>query len=87
MEIDLESVTEEGDTADDCDKSPTVNCVRLHIPYQFLGDQPELDYFPTALEIAGHLGWPALDDQTGEPLKGVTATSRQLEPKPWWRFW
>jgi hypothetical protein len=88
MEIDLELVTEEGDMHDDCDISPTVNCVRLHIPYQYLGEHPELDYFPVAMRIAEHLGWRAIDDQTGESLQQTKAVARpRMFQKPWWKFW
>ncbi len=66
MEIDLESVTEDGDARDD--GNTAVNCIRLHVPYGLLGDNPECDYFPTAAAIARHLGWRAMDDQTGEPI-------------------
>lgn len=68
MEIDLESVTEEGDSRNDGEDAATVNCVRLHIPYAMLGESPRRDYFPTAEAIARYLGWSAIDDQTGEPL-------------------
>ena len=68
MEIDLESVSEEGDILDDCETCPTVNCVRLHIPYSFLGDPPNKNYFAIARAIAKHSGWPAIDEQTGESL-------------------
>lgn len=66
MEIDLESVTEDGDARDG--GTATFNCVRLHIPYGLLGENPARDYFPTVVAIARHLGWRAVDDQTGEIL-------------------
>src|SRR5262245_52382968 len=84
MEIDPELVTEEGDTRDDDLGSSTVNCIRLHIPYAELGKQPESDYYPTARAIAEHLGWVAMDEQTGAPLAPATS---QASSKPWWRFW
>ena len=88
MEIDLETVNEEGDAIDDGEGPPTVNCVRLHIPYPVLGDNPERDYFPTALAIAEHLDWPAIDDQSGEPLKSSSNVSKNVTRKaPWWKWW
>ena len=88
MEIDLEAVTEEGDLRDDSDELSTVNCVRLHIPYPRIGTQPETDYFPIAVAIGRHLGWPVLDEQSGEPLKLVRQESTSTSAaKPWWKFW
>src|SRR5437879_4349117 len=81
MEIDLDSVTEDGDTRDDGDASPTVNCVRLHIPYPFLGKHPEHDYFPIAVAIAQHLGWPAIDEQTGQPLQSGSSRDERGLPR------
>jgi hypothetical protein len=66
MEIYVESATEDGGAGDE--GSPTVNRVRLHIPYGLLGESPERDYFPTAVAIARHLGWRAIDEQTGRSL-------------------
>ena len=77
MEIDLEAVSEDGDTLDDGLTSPTVNCIRLHVPYAYLGDPPRDEYFTTAVAIAQHAGWRAIDEQTGELLR----------KKPWWKFW
>src|SRR5262249_46575523 len=68
MEIDLEATTGEGDIRDDTDESTTVNCVRLHIPYGYLGGPSRHKYFETALAIAQHLQWPAIDEQTGSAL-------------------
>ena len=89
MEIDLEVVSEEGDY--DCDaasESDTINCVRLHIPYAFLGNAIERDYLPTAFAIAGRIGWLLYDDQTGEPvLREAVAPKDPKARKPWWRFW
>ena len=79
MEIDLELVDEEGDILDD-EAYTEFNCVRLHIPEQFLAATFQRDYFPTALAIAERLGWQLLDDQTERPVTRVAE-------KPWWRFW
>src|SRR5512135_437347 len=57
MEIDLEVVSEEGDNIEEDGKSYNdINCVRLHVPYAFLGDAIERDYLPTAFAIAEHIG-------------------------------
>src|SRR5262249_4521660 len=67
MNISLEVANEEGDSvAAEEDGLSRVNCIRLHIPYDYLGDAPERDYFPVAKEIAGLLGWRLYDAQTGE---------------------
>jgi hypothetical protein len=80
MEIDLEHVSEEGDTLDTGEALDSVNCVNLHIPYPFLGRSPERDYFPTAISIAEHLDWTAMDRQTDQPNSAAPARS-------WWKFW
>jgi hypothetical protein len=83
MEIDLEVVSEEGDSILESWRTyDTTNCINLHIPYQFLGDAPESDYFPTALAIADFVGWPLYDPQTDEIV-----TREKLRRRPWWRFW
>jgi len=77
MEIDLETVNEEGDNIEDDGKPhPDVNCIRLHIPYKFLGDAIDRDYFPTALAIAKCAGWTLYDDQTGEPVQGTAVAPK-----------
>ena len=69
MEIDLEVVNEEGDNIESGKEiSADINCIRLHIPYKFLGDDVEHDYFPTAFAIAEHIGWTLYDDQDDEPV-------------------
>lgn len=82
MEIDIETVNEEGDNIEDDDEPvapATFNCIRAHIPYGNLGKQPELDYLPLLESISQHLGWELIDNQM--PQKGA-------EPKkPWWKFW
>jgi hypothetical protein len=69
MNIDLEVANEEGDSVEaEEEELWRVNCIRLHIPYDYLGDAPEQDYFPVAQEIAGLLGWRLYDAQTGEDV-------------------
>src|SRR5262249_22899441 len=69
MNISLEVANEEGDSVSaEGDGLSRVNCIRLHIPYDYLGDAPEQDYFPVAHEIAGLLGWRLYDAQTGEDV-------------------
>src|SRR5947209_11854602 len=49
MEISLETVDEGGNSIEEEGGThETANCIRLHIPYAFLGKSPESDYFPTA---------------------------------------
>jgi hypothetical protein len=75
MEIDLEVVNEEGDNIEsDKQVSADVNCIRLHIPYKFLGDDIERDYLPTAFAIAEHVGWTLYDDQDDEPVSKAEGT-------------
>lgn len=57
---------EEGSTSATDAGLAEVNCVRFHIPYDQLGDEPERDYFPTAWAVAQFLGWRLYDEQTGE---------------------
>jgi hypothetical protein len=84
MEIDLETVNEEGDNIEDESTDPeTFNCFRAHIPYPRLGEHPESDYFPLLLKIAQQLGWELQDEQRdGEPPENDDAQN-----KPWWKFW
>lgn len=83
MEIDLEVVSEEGDSiAESWQTYDAINCIRLHIPYPFLGKAIERDYLPTALAIAEFIGWPLYDEQTGEEV-----TRDFLRKKPWWKVW
>jgi hypothetical protein len=83
MEIDLEVVSEEGDRiAESWRTYDTINWIRLHIPYQFLGKEMERDYLPTALAIADFVGWPLYDEQTDKFLSQDAPAA-----KPWWRFW
>jgi hypothetical protein len=83
MEIDLEVVSEEGDSiAESWQTYDAVNCIQLHIPYPFLGKAIERDYLPTAFAIADFVGWPLYDEQTGELVPRDT-----IRRKPWWRFW
>jgi hypothetical protein len=74
MNISLEVAGEDVDSiAVDEDGRLRVNCIRLHIPYEYLGDAAERDYFPVAAEIAGLLHWRLYDCQTG---KDVPASPR-----------
>jgi hypothetical protein len=61
MEIDLEGITGKG-------KKARVRWIVLHIPYAFLGEAAERDYFPVALTIARFLGWKVFDEQAGEEI-------------------
>ncbi len=84
MEIDLETVSEEGDNIEDESINPeTFNCIRAHIPYPHLGTQPERDYFPLLRSIAQQLSWELHDEQSDEELPEDGDTPK----KPWWRFW
>jgi len=70
MEIDLEIVSEEGDTIEDEPDSPKdrVNCVEGHIPYAFM-DEKKVDpdrYLEPLLRIAKHLRWRLYDPQEDE---------------------
>ncbi len=87
MEIDLEVVSEEGDFLEDALREDTgINCIRLHIPYGFLGDDWQQTYLPAALAIANHLGWPVWDEQTGERITEIRPQGETVK-KPWWKFW
>jgi hypothetical protein len=67
MNISLESSDDEGDSVSASEAGRgEVNCVRFHIPYDQLGDEPERDYFPTAWAIAQFLGWRLYNEQLGE---------------------
>ncbi|HUY91194.1 MAG TPA: hypothetical protein VMV10_20820 [Pirellulales bacterium] len=79
MEIDLELVNEAGDILDD-EAYAEFNCVRLHIPQEFLSASFQRDYFPTALAIAERLGWQLFDAQTEQAIT-------HCSEKPWWKFW
>jgi hypothetical protein len=89
MGISLETTDEEGNCVEKVGRTyDTTNCVRLHIPYAFLGMRPDLDYFPTCFAIANHLGWSVYDEQSGEviPRDAIASDDSQTQ-KPWWRFW
>lgn len=78
MEIDLEAVNEEGDNIEDDGKPHlNVNCIRLHIPYKFLGDAIDRDYLPTAFAIAKHAGWTLYDDQSDAPVQSTTVPPKK----------
>jgi hypothetical protein len=83
MEIDLEVVSEDGDNIQGSWKTyDTTNCIRLHIPYPYLGDALESGYLPIALAIAEFVGWPLYDEQTDEFV-----AKDAVRRKPWWKFW
>src|SRR5690349_7602906 len=64
MNISLEVADTDGDSESASDAGHAeVNCVRFHIPYEQLGDEPEGDYFPTAWAVAQFLGWRLYDEQ------------------------
>jgi hypothetical protein len=78
MEIDLEFIGPDGEFDEaQTESGPDTNCVRLHIPYAYLGDNPGRDYFPTALAIAKFLGWRLNDEQTGEDILEGAIPRRQ----------
>ena len=84
MEIDFETASEEGDNSEDESTDPTTfNCVRAHIPYPHLGDNPERDYFPLLRDIAQKIGWKLYDEQSDDEDEEDSSVS----PKPWWKFW
>ena len=84
MEIDIETVSEEGDNIEDDSTDPnTFNCIRAHIPYGHLGEQPHLDYFPLLRSISQHLGWQLYDEQSDDG----SVDDGTKPKKPWWRFW
>ncbi len=67
MEIDLDCVTEEGDSVEEpLDEASEINCIRLHIPYPYLKAATlNQGYLPLALSIANHLKWELYDEQSG----------------------
>ena len=84
MEIDLDTLSEEGDNIEDESTDPeTFNCIRAHIPYPNLGKHPERDYFPLLRTIAAQIGWQVYDEQSD----GVLSQDAAEPKKPWWRFW
>lgn len=98
MEIDLETVSEEGDFLEEEANSLQINCVSLHVPYAFYRSETfETDYLPTALAIARHLQWSLIDPQTenvvwspgGEVVWSPGPDIARLlgAKRPWWRFW
>lgn len=88
MEISLETADEDGNSLEEDGKTyETTNCIRLHIPYAFLGKRPERDYFPTCFAIADHVGWAVFDEQSGEDIPRDAIAPDMIPQKPWWRFW
>ncbi|MEO0479366.1 MAG: hypothetical protein AAF196_07795 [Planctomycetota bacterium] len=81
MEIDLEAVSDEGDSIEiPRGETPSkINCISFHVPYgQIEGLNPCVE---VALEIADGLEWQLYDEQTGDSV--VRSPAR----KPRWRFW
>jgi len=87
MTISLETADEDGDCMEDDKTADTTNCIRLHIPYAFLGKRLERDYFPTCFAIADHLGWSVYDEQSGENIPRNAIASDLTAQKPWWKVW
>jgi hypothetical protein len=84
MEIDIETVGEEGDNIEDGSTAPDIfNCIRAHIPYGYLAEQPQLDYFPLLRSIAQQVGWQLYDEQSDDGSPDYESEPR----KPWWKFW
>jgi hypothetical protein len=69
MEIDLDVVTEDGDSVEEpLDRHDEINCIRLHVPYAFLKSSTLNEgYLPLAFKIADFLKWEVYDEQLGEP--------------------
>ena len=86
MEVDVESVSEEGDNLEEDGIHGEVNCIRFHVPAAFEGRVPEC--VQMAAKIAEAVGWPLIDCQTGEPAQ-VQSQKPSLpeQSKPWWKFW
>ena len=81
MEIDLEAVSEEGDSIEaPGNEAPSeINCIRFHVPY---GHIEELEpCVEVALKIAGGLEWQLYDEQVCDDI------AQSSGRKPWWRFW
>jgi hypothetical protein len=81
MEVDLELVTEDGDSLDHASQHPSaeINCVRFHVHAAFQGTLDEC--IATAIRVATGLGWHLNDEQTGAVVRD------RPSKKPWWRFW
>jgi hypothetical protein len=83
MEIDFEVVNAEGDNIESNQTVSTdINCVRLHIPSKYLGEDIEHDYLPTAFAIAEHVGWTLYDDQDDEPVSKVDREAVKANAPP-----
>lgn len=83
MEIDLESVSPDGDAVETAngETSPTVNCINFHVPQAFTARLEECR--GAALQIARALGWELFDPQ----LDAVVAERSVRPRRTWWRFW
>jgi hypothetical protein len=70
MEISLETATRDGDSDAPSEAGGwRVNCIRLHIPYAFMGDPAERDYYRLAEMLTTLLGWMLYDQQTGRYVR------------------
>ena len=73
MEISLETASPEGGSEAPSEASAwRVNCIRLHIPYSFLGkpgSRAENDYYNLAYKITTLLRWKLYDEQKGKYLR------------------
>ena len=80
MEIDVDLVSEEGDSIGDLDSpSAEVNRVDFHVPYGFADGLDSST--AVAQQITKRLGWELYDPQ-GDSTFGGSKTA-----KPWWKFW
>jgi len=70
MEIDLELVSEEGDSLD-IRVTQERNCVRIHIPYYFL-ESTGAQIYEICFQIADRIGWKVYDEQLGNYLSRNT---------------
>jgi len=79
MEIDLSTVSEEGDVIDiDNNPSLTINTIQFHIPYAYISKLEACR--AVAVQIAQNLNWELYD-----PQKGAVVWDRERR-KPWWKL-
>jgi hypothetical protein len=71
MEIDLSTVSEEGDVMIDVDNkpSPTINCIYFHVPYAYTRELETCR--AVAFQIAQKLEWALYDPQKDAVIGGV----------------
>ena len=80
MEIDLSTVSEEGDVIDsDNNPSLTFNTIQFHIPYAYISELETCR--AVAIQIAQNLNWELYD-----PQKGAVVWDSERR-KPWWKLW